>query len=185
MDTQTIKAASIISKKNKGVRVKIWTTELPQRTDELDEWYLTGKIYEFKDDLQGGKFMWISSFVYQNSSHNGMGYYDTMTTTGVFLNDDYIQLIGFENDKVYLKDLTKETLSLTFKYSEEDVDHTGLKPNNTETKTSSDIEDPAKTKESITLTRKLLWKYVVFSFLMGLLIGVCNGIALAAYFIFS
>lgn len=185
MDTQLIKAASIISLKNKGVRVKIWTTELPQRTDELDEWYLTGKIYEFKDDLQGGKFMRISSFafVYQNSSHNGMGYYDTMTTTGVFLNDDYIQLIGFENDKVYLKDIPKKKVTITDFYCKPE----GYIPKkyNIETKTSPDIEDPAKTKESITLTRKLLWKYVVFSFLMGLLIGVCNGIALAAYFIFS
>ena len=99
METKKITAAAIFNLQH--TQIKLWFTEKPSRTDELDEWLLQGVFYQFKDDLQAGKFMWLATSIFRKQASTS-SFYDEITKIGVFIPDDMLRLIGIENDKVYL-----------------------------------------------------------------------------------
>ncbi len=163
MEIRKITAAAIFSKRN--IHVKIWFEPSPlQPTDndslivkeKYNEWFNSGKIYEFKDDLQAGKFMWLASYVFNkacsmaclNNVHTS--YFDSLTKSGVFISNEHLQLIGFENDKIYLKSRPK------------------LEP---------EIDIPISTQtvspeEKFFITKKRLREVIYHSLMSGFIIGV-------------
>ena len=173
METQIIKSAAIVSKKGGGVHVKIWFTDLPQRTDELDEWLSTGKYYQFKDDLQAGKFMWLAGSIYQKLNPEGGNYYNTLTKTGVFISLEYLHLIGIEDEKIYMRPIPEPPKEITITFEptavspEERLAHIARKQN---------------VQKTITVTGKTIWKYAWVGALIGLVIGMAWGLVLGAVY---
>ncbi len=174
METQIIKSAAISTKKGGGVHVKVWFTEYPQRTDELDEWLASGKYYQFKDDLQAGKFMWLAGFIYQKLNPDGGNYYNTLTKSGVFISPQYIHLVGMEDDKIYMKPIPEPPKEVTFTIQTSDA---------TPAERLADIAKKQKVKKTITITGKTLWNYVWISALVGLVIGIAWGVVLGAVYL--
>lgn len=185
METQKITAAAIFSKST--VQVKIWFTEPPQQQSEIEkwnEWLDTGKNYQFKDDLQAGKFMWLASHEFQQAyTHGhtyraatkkgirlpvGKSYFDCLTESGVFVMEEHLGLIGFEGDKIYMRALQQPPKEIKIELQAQAI---------TPEERLADISRKHNVQKTISVTGKTLWKYAWIGATIGATIGVLLGVS--------
>ncbi len=192
METPKITAAAVFAKKGGGIQIKIWVIDAPTEncTVELwNSWLSRGVKYFFKDDLQEGKFMWLAArdfqaelfskgnFTFKSASKEGFmiskekSYWDSFTESGVFLNSKSLEYIGFDGEKVFLKAIPAEKLYTTIP----------IFPAPATVSPKERLDSIAKNshiEKTKVLTGKQLWQYTLIAALIGLVIGVGNGIVI-------